>query len=602
MLTSLAVRLMYQPGPMTNAKMAAAARDLNIPLSTARRWLQRFNERGTLRRASGSGGVSKYGSEFMAELVSTARDLNYQGSRRQVAAVMTEKGFAASASSVQRITQREGWAHRKLQTSPMLSAAHREARNKWCLARVREAAEEEAARARGKYVVHVHLDEKWFHSQRVGGMLYMPADASVPVQRLFSKTQVPKVMFIAAVARPVVDKAKKIAFDGQLGFFPIVMRDHYRSNSKLGVCGDEYYYNITMNGERFHSFLTKTLMPTIYAKCAWAHKVVVQFDGAGGHGIGSNGALLTKLNLLASQKAAREGKPSIEFRKQPAQSPDLNVLDLGAWHSLQTAVDVVKYSQAGEGKMETRIVVACVKAWEATWQAPAKLASLFDYLETKIWPEIVKYRGGNKYKMPHRSAEARKEFAALSDTLTAELSGVKANSDDDKAANYVDRRALMAYLGKYIIYDAPVEKKLPLGQHPEEPSAKRARTVTVPRRTVVEYSDDDECNACDDDEDSDSDDEDEDSYVPNADAPLDLNDREVMGCICNHNKSNSGNRAAKIKCDRCLLWFHQVCVLRGRVLPKVEESFLCPRCATASKNEHAAAARALRMSAKGSNK
>ena len=218
LVMSLALRLMGEPGPMTNAKMAAAARDLGVPLSTARRWVQRFRERGTLRRPSGSGGVSKHGNDFVAELMDTARELNYQGTRRQIAALMTLKGFATSASSVHRVTKREGWAHRKLRTMPMLSDAHREARYNWCLARNREAVEEEAASARGQYVVHVHVDEKWFYAQKVGGMLYMPVDAKAPVQRLFSKTQVPKVMFIAAVARPVVDKKKTSRLTGSSGF------------------------------------------------------------------------------------------------------------------------------------------------------------------------------------------------------------------------------------------------------------------------------------------------------------------------------------------------------------------------------------------------
>jgi hypothetical protein len=61
-----------------------------------------------------------------------------------------------------------------------------------------------------------------------------------------------------------------------------------------------------------------------------------------------------------------EGLSQFEFITQPAKPPDLNVLDQGAWTSLQVAVDAVK-DQESRGLMqlnETELYQAMLTGWD----------------------------------------------------------------------------------------------------------------------------------------------------------------------------------------------------------------------------------------------
>ena len=453
-------------------------------------------------------------------------------------------------------------------------------------------------------MVEVHIDEKWFYAQKVGGNLYMPPDVTViPNQYLKSKSYVPKVMFIAAVARPIIDLERGIHFNGLLAFNPLVMREYFYSDAKYGKTGDEYYYNVTMNGARFKEFLTKKLVPDIHAKCSWAHKVIVQFDGAGGHGLGKSNNTVKKLNEWSRQAHKRDpSKPLIEFRRQRAHSPDLNILDLGAWHSLQTAVDVVKFSKPGEGKMETLIVIACIKAWEETWSGPEKLTSLFAYLEKQIWQCVIDHKGLNKYKLPHRTIEERRQLKEISESLRCDLADVEWSCTDERLQDATTSAEIMGYLSKYIIFDKAVpnpktKEKLQSNMRKRkaagQPPLKRQKFAM---RSIVESDDEEGFDVSDDSSDEECMEQDKYDDGGEADAAVDIDDEELVKCVCNHNASHTGERSFMIKCDACKYWFHGRCVnITKHNIPKI---FSCPSCAIKVKNEQDAKQRADRAESK----
>jgi hypothetical protein len=63
---------------------------------------------------------------------------------------------------------------------------------------------------------------------------------------------------------------------------------------------------------------------------------VLQEDGAGGHGFDNrHGGKPTKEHELLKAYLKRQG---IRLEKQPPHSPELNMLDLGFWHMLKSAV------------------------------------------------------------------------------------------------------------------------------------------------------------------------------------------------------------------------------------------------------------------------
>jgi hypothetical protein len=51
-------------------------------------------------------------------------------------------------------------------------------------------------------IVNVHIDEKCFYAFKLGRTLYLPPGVNADRLPVTSKTQIPNVMFLAAVAEP----------------------------------------------------------------------------------------------------------------------------------------------------------------------------------------------------------------------------------------------------------------------------------------------------------------------------------------------------------------------------------------------------------------
>jgi len=87
---------------------------------------------------------------------------------------------------------------KKQRAVPCLTEKHKAARLAWCRARLTP----RSLYGAGTSTVHVHLDEKYFLAFKLGKLLYLPAGVEPPSQELQSKTKIPSVMFLAAVAYP----------------------------------------------------------------------------------------------------------------------------------------------------------------------------------------------------------------------------------------------------------------------------------------------------------------------------------------------------------------------------------------------------------------
>jgi len=137
----------------------------------------------------------------------------------------------------------------------------------------------------------------------------------------------------------------------------------------------------------------------------------LQMDNAGGHGADA-------MKIRMEEMMKKDFNITIEW--QPAQSPDLNALDLGVWMSMQTAV-----AELGEGQWESpeAVWVSCDAAWnewanpvsEGDWK-PTALNKVWDKLDV-IASEVIRMKGGNDHDFA-RGAGARVE---------------KEGSDDDES-------------------------------------------------------------------------------------------------------------------------------------------------------------------------
>ena len=142
------------------------------------------------------------------------------------------------------------------------------------------------------------------------------------------KNHIPKVMFLAAIGEPTA------SLEGAVGIWPVqqlqtpkrASAQHPRVNGHLVP----FMKCCNLDGDTFVHMITTLYIPKIVelgsAIVGSNRSLVVwsQLDNAGGHGLGFT---LDKLNEVG---AKAHPKIRIHFHTQPPNSPDLNVLDLGA--------------------------------------------------------------------------------------------------------------------------------------------------------------------------------------------------------------------------------------------------------------------------------
>lgn len=217
--------------------------------------------------------------------------------------------------------------------------------------------------------------------------VFYPPHIIPPDFTALSKTQIPKVMFLGAVAPP--NEAKN--FDGRIGLWEVTEEKVALRRSKFHDRDDIYDIPTIMNGDKFLEMCKEKLIPAIKKKLSFAKLVEVQIDSAGGHKVNTT---VDELNNYC--KSFR--KPQIQFITQPTRSPDLNVLDLGIWNSLQSLVPTVKYQEDAEVQMHQRIINEVKRAWNE--YDSTKLTKIFNTLKL-VYSEVSKVQGGNNYKPPH---------------------------------------------------------------------------------------------------------------------------------------------------------------------------------------------------------
>ncbi|KAG3019618.1 hypothetical protein PC119_g10234 [Phytophthora cactorum] len=136
-------------------------------------------------------------------------------------------------------------------------------------------------------------------------------------------------MFLAAVARPRYDFGKKRYFDGKIGIWHIIEQTFAQRGSKNRPKDASITKTISMTRKVYTKMLLEKVFPAIREK--WhgrkSRTIKVQQDNARPHVQDINAALV---------KAGQDYGWDIQMVSQPPRSPDLNVLDLGFFHSTQS--------------------------------------------------------------------------------------------------------------------------------------------------------------------------------------------------------------------------------------------------------------------------
>ena len=171
----------------------------------------------------------------------------------------------------------------------------------------------------------VHVDEKWFSLFKVKQRVILHPLEERRVQKCTSKRYVPKIMFMAAVARPRYDSHTKTWFDGLIGIWPFITKKEAKRSSykrKKGTIETVAIGNVTnVEHERM---LVDNVIPAIKAKFPSSCKnqpLYIQLDNARPHTVRVD-------KLIEEQNRTSNDGWNILIKRQPPNSPDMNILDL----------------------------------------------------------------------------------------------------------------------------------------------------------------------------------------------------------------------------------------------------------------------------------
>ena len=258
----------------------------------------------------------------------------------------------------------------------------------------------------------VHIDEKWFFISRDGKNYLLVTREEPLVRRVQHKKYMTKVMFLCAQARPQQCATTRQMWDGKIGMWPIGYYGVAQRSIHNRPAGTRVWVNETMDHKKYKEMLINCVIPAIAAKwlpSEWNNpnfKIKIQQDGAGGHCHHEDPFLLSSLAELKPNQVLAPGK--IIFYTQPANSPDLNICDLGLFNGIQSAY----YHSAPKDSIE---MIDCVLAAYA--QYPVNMINRMFVTLMSVFNCIVLCHGDNAYKLPHMNKDWLEHEGWLPDRL-----------------------------------------------------------------------------------------------------------------------------------------------------------------------------------------
>lgn len=260
----------------------------------------------------------------------------------------------------------------------------------------------------------IHVDEKWFFLVKMCRKIRMyPGDDYPGDDTVHHKSHIPKIMFLAAVGSPH-QKPDGTNFDGKIGIWPFIHYVEAQRTSKKRPRGTEEIKGYNVDADSYYEMMTKADGVLASIKKKMSHlkgsEILVQHDGATPH-TGSNNE--AKLNEFG-----RRGGWNIKILRQPAQSPDLNKLDLCFFHSLQTQADHLKSDDRTVENMVTRVK-------KAYWDYDVDQLERVNALIYVVYRSILENEGGNQYDMPHTGIRNRQSNGNTVEDRTVDVEAVR---------------------------------------------------------------------------------------------------------------------------------------------------------------------------------
>ncbi|ETW03763.1 hypothetical protein H310_05130 [Aphanomyces invadans] len=215
---------------------------------------------------------------------------------------------------------------------------------------------------------------------------------------------IPKIMFLAAVGRPRYDTERGTYFDGKIGMWPIVEYRPAQRNSRHRPAGTIVATLVNIDATVYRNYVVAQVIPTIKAKFPTSNKrIVLQHDNETPHGG------VTNEDLVSSSTDAW----TFVVRSQLPNSPDLNVLDLGFFSSLQ-ALHHKLVSRSLDDVIHATLAVFGLSGGET-------LGNVFLTLQA-VMRLVLENNGGNFFRLPHLSKDALRRAGALMSNVSCPVS------------------------------------------------------------------------------------------------------------------------------------------------------------------------------------
>ena len=252
----------------------------------------------------------------------------------------------------------------------------------------------------------LHVDEKWFFLSKETLRYYITErekdENEVVKRKCRHKNHIEKVMFLAAVARPRFDDDGNCTFDGKIGLWPFVHQVPAQRKSKNRPAGTLETKCINVKREVYTQFMYDKVLPATIAKfpldkADCTQTVYIQQDNPNTH---------INLNDPEWLRVSQQDPCfKFHFKKQPANSPDTNILDLGYFRALQSS----QWKQPPARNID-ELIAQVNTAWEQ--YDPFKL--------NKIWLShqavcncILEDEGHNNFQLPHIGKDKQERNAKL---------------------------------------------------------------------------------------------------------------------------------------------------------------------------------------------
>ncbi|XP_021740054.1 uncharacterized protein LOC110706440 [Chenopodium quinoa] len=238
----------------------------------------------------------------------------------------TERSYAGALNvshlTIHRLRKKGRLGTHTSTNHPALTSNNKVARLKWVLSHINPISTQGDPKFVDMQEV-IHIDEKWFYLNPETRKFYLLPKEEDPYRCQQSKRFKIKAMFMDMIGKPIYARDGTLLHDGKYGIFPFVIKQMENKKSKNREAGTLETKDVqNVNKDAIRQMLMEHIIPAIHQQ--WpetvSRNVKIQWDNARPHQIPKDEEFVA---------ACHANGFNIEMVYQPAQSPDLNVLDLG---------------------------------------------------------------------------------------------------------------------------------------------------------------------------------------------------------------------------------------------------------------------------------